>query len=61
MDQLNYSQEQRQRMRASSLILFVGLRHTLDLLGEPDNSYEKEYLDFLWETIESILHDEKGT
>ena len=61
MNQLNYSEAQRQRMRASSLVLFVGLRHALDLLGEPDNPYEKQNLDFLRATIESILYEEKAT
>jgi len=60
MDQLNYSEAQRQRMRASSLVLFVGLRHALDLLGEPADQYQKQNIDFLRATIESILHDEKA-
>ena len=60
MDQLNYSPEQRQRMRDTSLSLFVGLQWALTRLGDQTlNQYDRENVEFLIGLIEGIKHGKK--
>ncbi len=62
MDELNYSPEQRQRMRDASLSLFVGLQWALTRLGDHTlNRYDRENVEFLLGLTEGIKHAKETT
>ena len=59
---MDYTDEQRQRMRDSSLTLFVGLQWALRRLGDsPINRYDLENVRFLEGLLEEIKHGKPET